>query len=92
MQSRQAASIVEIDATTDERLEQVRAHVGESGIGSVLALGLVVGDEPIGVLAVYPRQPRALSENERVAADGARGPAGGGVENARLHERRDHAQ
>ena len=55
MQSRQAGLIVEFDdVTADERFEQVRAPVQESGIGSALALGLVVGDEPIGVLAVYP--------------------------------------
>ena len=60
----------------DERLAPVRAHVAEAGIGSVLALGLVVGDEPIGVLAVYPRQPAHAERERAVAADGARRPAG----------------
>ena len=85
MQSRQAGIIVEIDAA-DERLEQVRAHVSESGIGSVLALGLVVRDEPIGVLAVYPRRRRLLSENERALLTALAGQLAVVVENARLHE------
>ncbi len=72
--SRHAGPIVEIDAA-DERLDPVRAQVEESGIGSVLALGLVVRDDPIGVLAVYPRRRRSLTENERALADRARGPA-----------------
>ena len=77
VQSRHAGPIVEIDAA-DERLDPVRAQVEESGIGSVLALGLVVRDDPIGVLAVYPRRPR-LAERERArASDRARGPAGRG--------------
>ena len=87
LQSRQAGVIVEIDATTDERLAQVRAHVEESGIGSALALGLVVGDEPIGVLAVYPRQRRPLSDNERALLTALAGQLAVAVQNARLHER-----
>ena len=85
MQSRQAGIIAEIDGA-DERLEQVRAHVSESGIGSVLALGLVVRDEPIGVLAVYPRRRRLLSENERALLTALAGQLAVVVENARLHE------
>ena len=64
----------------------MRAHVAEAGIGSVLALGLVVGDEPIGVLAVYPRQRRTLSENERSLLTALAGQLAVVVENARLHE------
>ena len=48
----------------DERLEPARPQAAESGIDSALALPLVVGDEPIGLLAVYPRQPRPLTANE----------------------------
>ena len=86
VQSRQAGLIVEIDAA-DERLEPVRAHVEESGIGSVLALGLVVRDDPIGVLAVYPRRRRPLSENERALLTALAGQLAVMVQNARLHER-----
>ena len=79
--------IVELDAATDERLEQVRAQVEESGIRSVLALGLVVGDDPIGVLAVYPRERRPLSQNERSLLTALAGQLAVVVQNARLHER-----
>jgi serine phosphatase RsbU (regulator of sigma subunit) len=85
VQSRQAGLIVEIDAA-DERLEPVRAQVEESGIGSVLALGLVVRDDPIGVLAVYPRRRRVLSENELALLTALAGQLAVVVENARLHE------
>ena len=86
LQSRQTGAIAELDAESDERLAPVRAHVAEAGIGSVLALGLVVGDEPIGVLAVYPRQRRTLSENERSLLTALAGQLAVVVENARLHE------
>ena len=87
VQSRQAGVIVELDAATDERLAQARAQVEESGIGSVLALGLVVGDEPIGVLAVYPRRRRPLSDNERSLLTALAGQLAVAVQNAQLHER-----
>lgn len=88
LQSRQAGIIVEIDDTAaDERFQQVRAHVEESGIGSTLALGLVVGDEPIGLLAVYPRQRRPLSENERALLTALAAQLAVAVQNARLHDR-----
>ena len=87
VQSRQTGVIVELDAATDERLEQVRAQVEESGIRSVLALGLVVGDDPIGVLAVYPRERRPLSQNERSLLTALAGQLAVVVQNARLHER-----
>ena len=86
LQSRQTGAIAELDAASDERLAPVRAHVDEAGIGCVLALGLVVGDEPIGVLAVYPRQRRTLSENERSLLTALAGQLAVVVENARLHE------
>ena len=88
LQSRQGGAIVEIDdARTDERLEQARAQVEESGIRSVLALGLVVGDEPIGVLAVYPRRRRPLTEQERALLTALAVQLAVAVQNARLHER-----
>ena len=86
LESRQTGAIAELDAPTDERLAAVRAHVEEAGIGCVLALGLVVGDEPIGVLAVYPRQRRTLSENERSLLTALAGQLAVVVENARLHD------
>ncbi len=87
LQSRQGGAIVEIDdATTDPRLDHVRAHVGEARVSSALALGLVVGDEPIGVLAVYPRQRRPLSANEQALLTALAAQLAVAVQNARLHE------
>jgi serine phosphatase RsbU (regulator of sigma subunit) len=88
LQTRRGGVVVEIgDARTDDALEPVRALVEESGLGSALALGLVVGDEPIGVLAVYPRQRRPLSDNERALLSALASQLAVAVQNARLHER-----
>ena len=88
LRSRQGGAIVEVDdAATDERLEPARAQVGESGVQSALALPLVVGDEPIGVLAAYPRQPRPLSANESALLVALAAQLAVLVQNARLHER-----
>ena len=90
LRSRLGGAIVEVDdAATDERLEPARAQVGESGVRSALALPLVVGDEPIGVLAVYPRLPRPLSANEHALLIALAAQLAVLVQNARLHE---HAQ
>jgi serine phosphatase RsbU (regulator of sigma subunit) len=86
--SRQAGGVVEVDhAATDDRLAPARAQVTESGIDSALALPLVVGDEPIGLLAVYPRRPRPLSTNERALLVALAAQLAVAVQNARLHER-----
>jgi serine phosphatase RsbU (regulator of sigma subunit) len=88
LRSRQSGAIVEVDnAATDERLESVRAQVGESGLHSALALPLVVGDEPIGLLAAYPRLPRPLSANESALLVALAAQLAVLVQNARLHER-----
>ena len=86
--SRQAGGVIEVDdASMDKRLGPARAQVSESGIDSALALPLVVGDEPIGLLAVYPRQPRPLSSNERALLVALAAQLAVAVQNARLHER-----
>ena len=86
--SRQAGGVVEVDdASLDDRLGPARAQVTEAGIDSALALPLVVGDEPIGLLAVYPRQPRPLSANERALLVALAAQLAVAVQNARLHER-----
>ncbi|MGH3071705.1 MAG: SpoIIE family protein phosphatase, partial [Gaiellaceae bacterium] len=88
LHSRPSGAIIEIDdATTDERLADARAQVEESGIRSVLALGLVVGDDPIGVLAVYPRTRRPVTESERALLTALAAQLAVAVQNARLHER-----
>ncbi len=88
LRSRQGGTIVEVDdAATDERLAAVHPQVGESSVHSALALPLVVGDEPIGVLAVYPRLPRPLSANESALLVALAAQLAVLVQNARLHER-----
>jgi serine phosphatase RsbU (regulator of sigma subunit) len=85
--SRQAGGVVEVDdASVDGRLEPARPQVTESGIDSAVALPLIVGDEPIGLLAVYPRQPRPLSSNERSLLVALAAQLAVAVQNARLHE------
>ena len=85
--SRQGGGVVEVDdASSDERLGSARAEVAASGIESALALPLVVGDEPIGVLAVYPRLPRPLSANESALLVALAAQLAVLVQNARLHE------
>ena len=87
LRSRPGAGIIEIDdASRDDQLEPVRAQVQESGIRTVLAVALLVGDEPIGVLAVYPRLHRQLSENEHALLTALAGQLAVAVQNARLHE------
>ena len=86
--SRRTGAIVEVnDAKTDVRLERAQAQIGEAGIGSALALPLVVGDEPIGLLAVYPRRPRQLTGNETALLTALAAQLAVAVQNARLHER-----
>jgi serine phosphatase RsbU (regulator of sigma subunit) len=87
LESRRAGGIVEIDdASEDVRLAGVLAQVREADVTSVLALGLVVADEPIGVLAVYPRRPRPLTENERALLTALAAQLASAVQNAQLHE------
>jgi serine phosphatase RsbU (regulator of sigma subunit) len=87
LDARREGGIVEIeDAAADERLAAVRAQAQEADVDSALALGLVVQDQPIGVLAVYPREPRPLTENERALLSALAAQLAIAVENARLHE------
>jgi serine phosphatase RsbU (regulator of sigma subunit) len=87
LESRRAGGIVEIDdATADARLAGVRVQVEEADVSTALALGLVVADEPIGVLAVYPRRRRPLTENERALLSALAAQLASAVQNAQLHE------
>jgi serine phosphatase RsbU (regulator of sigma subunit) len=86
--SRHDGAIVEVDTVRDdERLDRARAQAGEAGIESALALPLLVADEPIGLLAVFPRHPRPLSENEAALLTALAAQLAVAVQNARLHER-----
>ena len=91
--ARLGGAIVEVDDIgADERLAAAHAQAAESGIGPALALPLVVGDAPIGLLAVYPDRPRRLTANESALLLALAGQLAVVVQNARLHERREGAR
>ncbi|HUP33704.1 MAG TPA: SpoIIE family protein phosphatase [Gaiellaceae bacterium] len=84
---RRRGAIVEVpNVSADESLEPARAHFEETGIRSALALPLVVSDEPIGLLAVYPRRPRPLTPSERALLVALAAQLAVLVQNAQLHE------
>jgi serine phosphatase RsbU (regulator of sigma subunit) len=86
--SRHGGSVVELhDPTVEPQLARVRAQLGEAGIDAVLAVPLVVRDEPIGLLAAYPSRPRALTDGERALLSALGAQLAVAVQNARLHER-----
>ncbi len=85
---RRGRGIVQIgDAARDGRLVEVRDHVAAAELRSVIALPLLVGDQPIGLLAVYPRRRRALTPNESALLVALAAQLAVVVQNARLHER-----
>ena len=53
----------------------------------MIALPLLVGDQPIGLLAVYPRRRRPLTANESALLVALAAQLAVVVQNARLHER-----
>jgi serine phosphatase RsbU (regulator of sigma subunit) len=85
---RHDVAMLEVDsARDDERLAPARAQAAEAGIDSALALPLLIAGEPIGLLAVYPRRPRPLSDNESALLTALAAQLAVAVQNARLHER-----
>ena len=74
------------NARHDPQLERVRDAVAESGIGAVVALPLGVGDEVIGLVAVYPERGRRLTENETALLRALAAQLAVAVQNATLHE------
>jgi len=82
-----ARGVVRIqDASKEPRLAAVADALAEAGIESATALPLTVGDEVIGLLAVYPtgRSEPAVGELDLLSALAARFAVA--VQNARLHE------
>ncbi len=79
--------VVEIaDAWKDERLREARDAARESGIDAALAVPLLVRDEVIGLLAVYPQRGRRPTENEASLLAALAGQLAVAVQNAQLHE------
>jgi serine phosphatase RsbU (regulator of sigma subunit) len=75
------------DVNRDERLREVRAEAREAGIDAALAVPLLVRDDVIGLLAVYPEPGRATTENETALLAALAGQLAVAVQNAQLHER-----
>jgi len=73
-------------AAEEPSLEAVRGAVEDAGIESVHAVPLVAHDDLIGLLAVYPRRRRVLSEAESELLAALAGQLAVAVQNARLHE------
>jgi serine phosphatase RsbU (regulator of sigma subunit)/putative methionine-R-sulfoxide reductase with GAF domain len=79
--------LVEIaDVTTDPRLAVVADAAAETGVDSAIAVPLVVGDETIGLLGVFPDRGRALTENEAALLRALAAQLAVAVQNAQLHE------
>ena len=75
------------DVLADTRLADARDAAREAGIGSALAAPLLVGDEVIGLLAVYPERGRQPSGSEAELLAALAAQLAVAVQNARLHER-----
>lgn len=75
------------DAAADLRLGSVRDPVGEAGIEAVVAAPLVVREDLIGLVAVYPPLGHAPTERETTLLSALAAQLAVAVQNARLHER-----
>ena len=68
------------------RLRDVRTAARESGIEAALAVPLLVRNEVIGLLAVYPALGRRPTDNEAALLGALAGQLAVAVQNAQLHE------
>src|SRR5439155_10778050 len=80
-------ALVEVaDAAADARLTGAHEAARESGIDAAVATPLLVQDEVIGLLAIYPARGRRPTENEAALLSALAGQLAVAVQNARLHE------
>src|SRR5205823_5287068 len=75
------------NAAADQRLRAVRDAVAETGIVTILASPLLVRDDVIGLVALYPSIPRRFSAEEAELLDSLAGQIAVAAQNAQLHER-----
>jgi serine phosphatase RsbU (regulator of sigma subunit) len=61
-------------------------ELAESAVEAAVAVPLVVPDEVVGLLAVYPQAGRALGKNERSLLSALAAQLAVSVQNARLHD------
>jgi serine phosphatase RsbU (regulator of sigma subunit) len=78
--------LVVTDAAADSRLAGVRVALEETGLEAAVAAPLRIGEELIGLLAVYPDRGRELTENEEALLRALAAQLAVAVQNARLHE------
>jgi serine phosphatase RsbU (regulator of sigma subunit) len=74
------------DVRVDPRLAAVSDAAAEAGIDTAAAVPLLVRDDPIGLLAVFPRHGRVLTENESALLSALAAQLAVAVQNAQLHE------
>jgi serine phosphatase RsbU (regulator of sigma subunit) len=74
------------NVSRDRRLRDVRDAARESGIEAALAVPLLVRNDVIGLLAVYPALGRRPTENEAALLGALAGQLAVAVQNAQLHE------
>jgi serine phosphatase RsbU (regulator of sigma subunit) len=75
------------DVALDRRLRDARDAAREAGIDAAFAAPLVVREEVIGLLAVYPVRGRLRPPNEEALLAALAGQLAVAVQNAQLHER-----
>jgi len=75
------------DAALDARLADVAEARAAAGIDAAVAVPLLVTEELIGLLAVYPPRGRELAADETALLSALAVQLAVAVENARLHER-----
>jgi serine phosphatase RsbU (regulator of sigma subunit) len=73
-------------AVGEPLLRGVAEAAGEAGIQAALAVPLIVQEETIGLLAVYPHSHQALTENDVALLSALAGQLAVAVQNAQLHE------
>jgi serine phosphatase RsbU (regulator of sigma subunit) len=78
--------VVVEDAPTDPRLLDVEDAVAEAGIEAAIALPLVVHDQTIGLLALYPPSRRAPTADESAFLSALAVQLAVAIQNAQLHE------
>jgi len=84
---RRGRDVLEIaDVTDDAALAPAAEGARAAGIGAVIAVPLVVEEQPIGLLALYPVVPRTLTAHEAALLVALAAQLGVAVQNARLHE------
>ena len=74
------------DVAADPRLASAGDAAAEAGIGGAIAVPLLVHDEAIGLLALFPPERRALTENESSLLTALAAQLAVAVQNAQLHE------